>query len=42
MLRKTYFVRVSNDEVYIEPPTSICTGAVYRDAAATQGIPEIL
>lgn len=40
--KKTYFVRVSNDEVYIEPPTSICTGAVYRDAAATQGIPEIL
>ena len=21
------------------PPTSICTGAVYRDAAATHGIP---
>lgn len=24
------------------PPTSIWTGAVYLDAAATQGIPEIL
>lgn len=33
---------VSREDVYMEPPTSMWTGAVYRDAAATQGIPDIL
>lgn len=36
-----YFVNVSSELVYIVPPTSIWTGAVYRDAAATHGIPVI-
>lgn len=38
----TYLVSVSNEDVYIVPPTSMCTGAVYLEAAATQGIPVIL
>lgn len=37
----TYLVRVSSEDVYIVPPTSMCTGAVYLEAAATQGIPVI-
>lgn len=39
MFKRTHFVNVSNDDVYIVPPTSIWTGAVYLDAAATDGIP---
>lgn len=40
--RPTYLVRVSSEEVYMVPPTSMCTGAVYLEAAATHGIPVIL
>lgn len=36
-----YLVNVSNELVYIVPPTSMCTGAVYRLAAATHGMPVI-
>lgn len=36
-----YLVSVSNELVYMVPPTSMWTGAVYRDAAATHGMPEI-
>lgn len=37
----SYFVKVSREDVYIVPPTSMWTGAVYLEAAATQGIPVI-
>lgn len=42
MKKFTHFVSVSSDDVQIVPPTSMWTGAVQRDAAATQGIPVIL
>ena len=34
-----YLVSVSREEVYIWPPTSMCTGAVNLLAVATTGIP---
>ena len=34
-----YLVSVSSEEVYIWPPTSMCTGAVNLLAVATTGIP---
>ena len=34
-----YLVSVSSEEVYICPPTSMCTGAVNLLAVATTGIP---
>lgn len=40
-LDSEYFVSVSNELVYIVPPTSICTGAEYFDAAATHGMPDM-
>ena len=42
MEKFTHFVSVSSDDVQIVPPTSMWTGAVQREAAATQGIPVIL
>lgn len=41
-LESEYFVNVSNELVYMVPPTSIWTGAEYFEAAATQGMPEMI
>ena len=35
----TYFVRFSNDDVYMVPPMSICTGAVSFVGTAGLGTP---
>lgn len=42
MSYQTNLVRVSSEDVYIVPPTSMWTGAVYLDAAATHGMPAMV